>query len=77
MTRQLARDYGLVEHPIREGNLNRFMAFCGGLFVIQSVDALVPIGFVHFIGVSFHLIPPVFNTLVACFIFRIWRTYEK
>jgi hypothetical protein len=31
MARQLVRDYGLVEHPIREVNLNRFMAFCGGL----------------------------------------------
>jgi len=32
MTRALVRDYGLVEHPMREGNLNRFMAFCGVSF---------------------------------------------
>jgi len=29
IARQLVKDYGLVEHTLREGNLNRFMAFCG------------------------------------------------
>lgn len=39
--RALVKDFGLTEHELREGNINRFMAF---------------------IGIQFHLIPPIYNS---------------
>ncbi|KAF9504999.1 hypothetical protein BS47DRAFT_1354504 [Hydnum rufescens UP504] len=50
MARQLVRDYGLVEHPIREVNLNRFMAFCGVSFHLIPPFLNVLVGSLIFIS---------------------------
>ncbi|KAF8342713.1 uncharacterized protein EI90DRAFT_3115271 [Cantharellus anzutake] len=42
--RALVKDFGLVEHELREGNINRFMAF---------------------IGIQFHLIPPIYKCVTT------------
>lgn len=34
----LVKDYDLPEHRVREGNVNRFMAFCG----TSSLEAIPP-----------------------------------
>lgn len=55
--RGLVKEYGLQEHAVREGNVNRFMAFIGKYAYLSGVRWQTAHS--SLVGVTFQLILPI------------------